>query len=62
MRQPGVIAVAVDLTSLEIELLRQFHTYSDPARDPRDDAREKRRGGFGPLRATPRKLARVGYP
>jgi len=26
---------ALEETSLEVELVRQFHTYSDPARDPR---------------------------
>ncbi|MBN1534392.1 MAG: NUDIX hydrolase [Spirochaetes bacterium] len=31
----AAVREAREETSLEVELLRQFHTYSDPSRDPR---------------------------
>ncbi len=33
--EEAAIREAREETSLEVELLRQFHTYSDPGRDPR---------------------------
>lgn len=33
--EAAAVREAYEETSLEIELVRQFHTYSDPARDPR---------------------------
>jgi 8-oxo-dGTP diphosphatase len=33
--EDAVVREAKEETGLEIELLRQFHTYSDPRRDPR---------------------------
>jgi 8-oxo-dGTP diphosphatase len=31
----AAVREALEETSLEVEILRQFHTYSDPSRDPR---------------------------
>lgn len=33
--EAAAVREAREETSLEVELVRQFHTYSDPARDPR---------------------------
>lgn len=33
--EKAAVREAREETSLEVELIRQFHTYSDPARDPR---------------------------
>ncbi len=33
--EAAVVREAREETSLDVELVRQFHTYSDPARDPR---------------------------
>lgn len=33
--EQAAVREALEETSLHVELLRQFHTYSDPARDPR---------------------------
>ncbi len=33
--EQAAIREALEETSLDIELIRQFHTYSDPSRDPR---------------------------
>ena len=36
--ESAAIREALEETSLRVELLRQFHTYSDPERDPRQHA------------------------
>ena len=33
--ESAAVREALEETSLEVELVRQFHTYSDPSRDPR---------------------------
>ncbi len=33
--EEGALREAKEETSLDVDLIRQFHTYSDPARDPR---------------------------
>lgn len=36
--ESAAVREALEETSLRVELLRQFHTYSDPERDPRQHA------------------------
>lgn len=36
--ESAAVREALEETSLRVELIRQFHTYSDPARDPRQHA------------------------